>query len=236
MSLNSNLVLIHKFDHAIASDFLIAQFPVPINDFRGILGLASTGSDGDSTAQKVTWSEAIYYCNQLSFKHHLPVAYCEETGRLLDDVGNPTSSIAAVAGFRLPTLTEWEYAAKGWSQNQLSDYDTIQRKHFRVPYLDYPTTADDIEFFHHGFSSFEKMPQNTLGLYGLLGNAREWYSDMEDREGIQYKMCYWEEYIVNYDNAFSHQVRGRIAQKTDLYAFRVLLKCPVSGVSNESAR
>ncbi|MDD4962682.1 MAG: SUMF1/EgtB/PvdO family nonheme iron enzyme [Gallionella sp.] len=219
-----NLVLIQKFDDAIASDFFISPFPVSINEFREMLGLVSTGSDGDGTAQKATWSEAIHYCNWLSLKHHLPVAYSEETGRLLDESGNPAPDIFAVVGFRLPTMIEWEYAAKGWVKNKVGDYDAIQRKNFRVPFLDYPTTADDIEFFQHGFSNFEKMPLNTIGLYGLLGNAREWYSDMEEREGIQHKLCYWEEYVVNYDNAFSHQVRGRIVQKTDVYVFRVVLK------------
>lgn len=221
-----NFVLIQKFDNAIAADFFIAPYPVSINAYRERVGWASAGRDGDNAAQKATWSEAIHYCNQLSLKHLLPIAYCEETGRLLDEAGNLALDIAAVAGFRLPTLIEWEYAAKGWSQNQLSDYDAIQRKHFRVPYLDYPTTTDDIEFFHHGFSSFEKMPKNTLGLYGLLGNAREWYSDMEEREGIQHKMCYWEEYVINYDNAFSHQVKSRTCSATDVCAFRVVLKSP----------
>jgi formylglycine-generating enzyme required for sulfatase activity len=221
-----NLVLIPRFNDAIASDFFIAPFPVSINDFRDILRLESAGGEGDCTAQKATWLEAIRYCNGLSLKHHLPVAYCEETGRLLDAAGKPTPAIAAVEGFRLPTLTEWEYAAKGWVQHKVGDYDAIQRKYFRVPYLDYPTTADDIEHFRHGFSSFQKMPKNTIGLYGLLGNAREWYSDTEERDGIPYKMCYWEEYIVNYDNAVSHQIRGLIAQETDVYAFRVVLNSP----------
>ena len=67
-------------------------------------------------ATSITWYGCLYYCNWLSEKENLSVAY-DEMGHLLDSNGMITDDIKKVVGYRLPTEAEWEYVARGASRN-----------------------------------------------------------------------------------------------------------------------
>jgi formylglycine-generating enzyme required for sulfatase activity len=217
------LILIKKFDDAIASDFLISQYPVTKKKFQEILGLESDDSSSNKYAQKTTWMDAIRYCNILSVKNGLPLSYKEATGQLINEKRRRAKTISAAMGFRLPTMKEWEYAAKGWSESKMGDYSAIQKKTYRILYLDYPMQDDDEEVYFRGYSDIEKTVMNRVGLYGMVGNSHEWYGDCNAKEGLKNKMCRWEEYIVNYSNDFAYQVKTEIRKDTDVFPFRVVV-------------
>ncbi len=182
--------LVKKHNAVIPSEFLISPYPITVNQF--------TGRGSTKQAQRATWTEAIRFCNRLSKRRKLPLAYDESTGLLIDK-----------RGVRLPTSDEWEYAAKGWSEQKTGVYLKILEQ-------TYAFCDVDRERYFHGISELAKLEANTIGLYGMLGNAHEWCSEPNT-------LCHWDDYFANYDNAISYQVKTSICRDTDVYGFRIVL-------------
>jgi len=144
----------------------------------GFFGRSLLGED-DRPVVNVSWADAVRYCNWLSLKDGLPVAYemTSEAWKLISP---------ATIGYRLPTEAEWAYASRfahGQSPSRFPWGDSLP------PPVNYGNFADEsatgmVPYIIKGYNdSFRgpapsaTFPANTLGLYDLAGNVSEWVSD-----------------------------------------------------------
>ncbi len=217
---------VFKFDEHIELSFKIALYPISEENFAS-LTYGGDVPDPDAKLQKCTWSDALRFCNALNLKHGFPYSYDEKTGALLAGGGLPAQALSSVTGYRLPTAEEWEYAAKGWSSSKISFYLEKQKRLFRIPGLDYPINDSERELFANGYDRIGELVANDIGIWGMMGYAREWICS-HSRYQDQAKRCIcWEEYIINYDNATSHSVKTMQRDDNHRCSFRIAINAGV---------
>lgn len=161
--------------------------------------------DDNYPASKVSWYDAIYFCNMLSeLMGKTPVysvngktdvkkwddgynKYIPGKKQGLDNVTqNPKAN-----GYRLPTVEEWEFAAKGGANFKYSGSDDIDE----VAWY-----AVNAEYIMHPVA--QKKP-NGYGLYDMTGNVTEW---CWERRYDDYRKEYMDYNAVRGGNCWSRAV------------------------------
>ena len=123
--------------------------------------------------EEISYFDAILYCNKRSKLFNLDTCYT------YDSIGSHGSLEGLEAdhnkfGFRLPTQSEWQYAAKA---NHTGDY----------PWDGGVEKADEYAWYSENTTSAQPVGQkkpNGWGLYDMAGNVAEWIYGLHPSGGI----------------------------------------------------
>ena len=125
--------------------------------------------------ESVSWYYALYFCNKLSVKKGLNPVYAVDgetdvakwdyTPHKKEKLHGEITQDVSANGFRLPTVEEWEYAAKGGRDYEYSGSDNL----------------DEVGWYWKNSNKktheVAKKKPNGYGLYDMIGNVCEWCWD-----------------------------------------------------------